>query len=248
MKQINGRQHVFRSIFALGSFWLVYLIFSALSASDKTVGKDVNQTEIAPIQKEALVKRWADPDGTDWGDMKVEEFDENDPEYRSLMTLSDTLASQAAQKGNLQNMLNSLRSQGQIPQVNSDGAQQTGEMTLVRTENPMPGTRYFHAQFFNDENEEPVLQHLSFEFRKGPKAIAMAKAALKKAFPNLGRPKNKGEFLEWQLVGGYILWVSTLTKNDIEGDPFNAYTKDDIGTVIVTVEEDPHGLGERFHQ
>ncbi len=50
----------------------------------------------------------------------------------------------------------------------------TGKMEIVRTNETMPGTRYFHAQFFENADGTPLLQHMSFEFRPSPDAMDLA--------------------------------------------------------------------------
>lgn len=122
-------------------------------------------------------------------------------------------------------------------QTNSD----TGEMLIVRTNNPLPGTRYFHAQYFTDENSQTFLQHMSFEVRPGSSAMAEAIAAIHTAFPSLPNPTVKTPgFVKWSIDEKYIVWVKQLTSTDLKDNPFNAYTENDVGTVRVAIEAEIH--------
>lgn len=128
------------------------------------------------------------------------------------------------------------------PQVYVDKQSDAGEMRIIRARYPLSGTRYLHAQFFTDENGQPHLQHLSFEFRPGDNAFANAVAEVQSQIVN-GAPDIAipDAYAKWDLAdAGYILWIKTMTLEDLEDDPFNSYTSDDVGTVRVVLEEEIH--------
>ncbi len=134
-----------------------------------------------------------------------------------------------------------LSSAKQKPLLAKQSNPDTGEMSVVRTENPLPGTRYFHAQYFTDEKSQSFLQHMSFEFRPGDSAMSEAIAAVQKAFPSLSRPLVRTpSFIKWAIDERYILWIKKLGATDLQDNPFNAYTKNDLGTVRVAVEAEIH--------
>jgi hypothetical protein len=163
-------------------------------------------------------------------------------ERESLQNMARTLYEYSQPQRRFEDLLRDLQQSGQKPFVAKDRNPYTGEMSIVRTKSPFPGTRYFHAQYFSDENGEKVLQHMSFEFRPGPQAMAMATQAVQQIFPNLGRPGlNREDFKEWKLPSGYTLWIKKMDKEDLDpNNPFNVYTAKDLGTIRVAIEEDPH--------
>ena len=168
-------------------------------------------------------------------------------ELKSLTEMTDTLSEYSQGKMHLVDLVSELERTQQAPVVTRDANAYTGEMAIVRTKNPLPGTRYFHAQYFADEHNEPFVQHMSFEFKPGPSAMADALDAVKKSFPQLGSPtETSGDFVEWAVDEHHILWVKKMAQDDLKENPFNAYSSNDIGTIRVAYETEPHGSGESF--
>jgi hypothetical protein len=129
----------------------------------------------------------------------------------------------------------------QDPVVAHDANPYTGEMAIVRTRRPLPGTRYFHAQFFSDEKSDSFVQHMSFEYKPGPEAMSDAVMAVQDAF-HLGAPETERDgYVRWNLDEGRILWVKRLEMDELREDPFNAYTPADVGTIRVAIEAEIHG-------
>ena len=166
-------------------------------------------------------------------------------ELKSLTEMTDTLSEFSQGKMHLVDLVSELERTQQAPIVTRDANAYTGEMAIVRTKNPLPGTRYFHAQYFADEHNEPFVQHMSFEFKPGPSAMADALDAVKKSFPQLGSPtETRGDFVEWAIDEHHILWVKKMAQDDLKENPFNAYSSNDVGTIRVAYETEPHGSGE----
>ncbi len=115
-----------------------------------------------------------------------------------------------------------------------------GNMATVRTKSSLKGTRYFHAQFFTDDNGKEYLQHMSFEM--GPKepferVRELAKAYLSaKVISEISKPN----YQLWKMDNGYNVWVKTLSKEELQDDPFNAYSDSDVGTKRIVIEEEIH--------
>jgi hypothetical protein len=134
------------------------------------------------------------------------------------------------------------------PVVTQNFNPDTGKMLIVRTGEALPGTRYFHAQFFEDENKQPYLQHMSFEFRPGPDAMDKAVKAVESQFPGLGKPSIKNaDYIQWQTKNDYIVWVKRMSAEDLKDDPFNAHTKADAGTIKAAVEQEVHDHEDDSH-
>lgn len=153
------------------------------------------------------------------------------------------MVSQFTQAPNhLEELWSYLKNSGQDPMLTRDKNPYTGDMMIVRTNNPFPGTRYFHAQYFQNASGEPFVQHMSFEYKPGPTALADAVTAIKNTFANLNDPTvQSADYVQWKLDDDYILWIKKLGPEDLKDDPFNAYGPEDVGTVRVAVELEIHG-------
>ncbi len=140
----------------------------------------------------------------------------------------------------LTELVDRLQKSGQEPKIFRDANSETGEMIIVRGDSPLPGTRYFHAQYFTDDAGERFVQHMSFEFKPAPDAMAAAISAVEKNF-NVSSPTHRREdYVRWKLGDHKIVWVKRLSDDDMAHDPFNAYSAADRGAVRLAVEDDVH--------
>lgn len=131
-----------------------------------------------------------------------------------------------------------LQSLGLKPIVAHDKQDLIEDLTIIRTENTLPGVRYIHAQFDGDGKQS--LQHFSFEIRKGPKAYEKAIQLLQDTL-GLGEPMpNTASDMTIFKRNGYVIWASKLALEDMMGDPFNAYEKSDVGNIRIAIERDIH--------
>lgn len=164
------------------------------------------------------------------------------PESDSLDSMGHTLGQVGQVSFTLKSLLEELQKSGQQPLVVHDNNPDSGEMIIVRTKSPLPGTRYFHAQYFTDEGGDRFVQHMSFEFKPGPDAMAAAVATVERNFPNLSRPVvQREDYVKWTLDNNYIVWVKKMASRDLQDDPFNSYAASDDGTIRVAVELEIHG-------
>ncbi len=159
----------------------------------------------------------------------------------NLNQMTEFLKSSAYQP-DLKMTLSRLQNMNTQPTYFQDSNPSTGTLYILRTETPLKGTRYFHAQYFSDENTKPFLQHMSFEIPPGKDSLRQAAAAIKKSFPGLREPElQKDGFVMWKWKGGYNVWALRLTKDHLKDDPYNAYSASDEGTIRVAMELDiPH--------
>lgn len=162
-------------------------------------------------------------------------------QVQNLYQMTEFLKSSAYQP-DLKTTLSRLQMLHTQPMYFQDSNPSTGTLYILRTEAPLKGTRYFHAQYFSDEHQKPFLQHMSFEIPPGKDSLRQAANALKKSFPGLGDPEMQKEgFIMWKWKGGYNVWALRLTKDHLIDDPYNAYSPSDEGTVRVAMELDvPH--------
>lgn len=142
--------------------------------------------------------------------------------------------------GGMTNLIDSLKQKKLSPYIMKDENPYTGSMSIVRTKSTLPGTRYFHAQLFKDEQGNDFVQHVSFEFKPGPNAFNAAKAALMKQFKITSAPTiDKEGFTSWA-VGPYSVWVKAQTLEDFKNDAFNAHDSSDVGAVRAAAELEIH--------
>lgn len=139
----------------------------------------------------------------------------------------------------LTDVIDDLESKKMDPQLLKESNPHTGTMYVLRTESPLPGTRYFHAQYFENKNREPYLQHMSFDVKPERNAFQNAIRTVKSIFSNLSAPKIvKPDFIMWPLRNGYNVWIQRLQQDQLAGDPYNAYDSDDVGTIKIALELD----------
>lgn len=163
-------------------------------------------------------------------------------ERESLLGLTDIMSSFTLDEGHggITSLVNSLKEKKLSPYLMKDENPYTGTLSIVRTKSTLPGTRYFHAQVFKDEQGRDFIQHVSFEFRPGPSSFDAVKAALMKEFNITTAPTiEKKGFAAWS-VGPYSVSVKEQTLEDFKNDPFNAHDKSDVGTVRGTAELEIH--------
>ncbi|MES2963182.1 MAG: hypothetical protein V4760_04770 [Bdellovibrionota bacterium] len=170
------------------------------------------------------------------------------PEERaSLNTLTSLLFQETRGSTQPNELVSRLSQLGYKPLVSRDSNEFTGSMVIVRTQNALPGTRYFHAQYFTDETGRYYPQYVSFEFRPSQTMDEVVRS-LESSFGRLGRPTtNDGIWMTWKLPDDYTLWIKRIEKQDLAGDPFNAYSAQDVNTLKVAIEKDVPGHEDEEH-
>jgi hypothetical protein len=176
--------------------------------------------------------------------VQSEEINEDESKaLRSLKFQTQILKSFYRAKNPVGPLVEYLEKSGQTPVVTRESNKYTGEMVVIRTNTPPEGTRYFHTQAFTDEHGVQFIQHMSFEFRPSPEAMDLATSEISSAF-QMGEPKNSNpDFKEWELPGGYTLWMKRLNEDDIgemSADAFNVYGTQDVGAIRIAIEQSPH--------
>lgn len=154
----------------------------------------------------------------------------------SLQVLLGLFAESSKNSGNLQTLIARLESLNYEPVVVTDQNSDTGSLTFVRTNRPPLGTRYFHAQYF----EEHRPQHLSVEFQSGSNALELVAGEISRVFPAASLVEESNHFRKWRLDDDYLIWIKRLQAEDlptVQESPFNAYGAEDIGAIQITLEE-----------
>ncbi len=163
-------------------------------------------------------------------------------EHQSIETLSTILSQSTHTEASPANLVEQLERAGLQPAASRDADPDTGSMIVIQTKNALPGSRYFRAQYFSDEDGNYTPQHISFELRPGtPQRVV--DAALAKAFGPLPKPTFKdGEWTSYKnVVPGYTVWTKILNAVDVTENAISAHSKDDIGTIQVAIEKELPG-------
>ena len=178
----------------------------------------------------------------------LEEFKEISPEHKiSLLQMTRRIFPLATEQTQVKDIVQTLNKFKLDPKVNIDKNEFTGSLSIIRTNKTLPGTRYFHTQYF-DEEEGGIVQHLSFEFKPGAQSFEAVVKAVAEGLPeNAEVTVSNSGYQGWRNIDGYIVWVKKLEESDLSADdPFNAYSKNDVGTIRVVKEIDIHDHAPAF--
>jgi hypothetical protein len=140
-------------------------------------------------------------------------------------------------------LIEKLEHMGLNPRVASNSNASTGNFTMIRTQDALPGTRYFHAQFMADQDGgNTVAQHISFEIRPGKDAMETAVKMAEETFglTNTIPAAHNANYIEWNR-NGKTLWIKRITDTkELKSDLWNAREPEDTGVVMIALELDPH--------
>ena len=164
----------------------------------------------------------------------------NTTEKATLEKMANIIQEFIRPNANLDNLVSILERNGQQPQRLVDKNPYTGELAILRTNSPLPGTRYFHAQHFSDAGKNGIVQHVSFEVQSSPTAMAESVLAMQDTFKLTNPVVAREGYVKWNLDNHKILWIKKLTSEDLQLNPFNAYTQEDVGTIRIAIEEEIH--------
>ena len=208
------------------------LILKNLSTKIKNKKNKMTKPLVKPKQKE----------------VSVPPFRPSNNHEKSLKKLGLTIREVFVNKEDAKTFREKLKILNLNPTTNLNSNPYTGTLSIIRTKNNLPGTRYIHAQYFSDSNGNEGLQHLSFEYRPGPNALKRASLAVKSIFGLEGEPTmSSDDFISYKLSKDYNIWLKKMGASDLKYSPFNAYTKNDIGTIRVAIELEIHGKSAGSH-
>lgn len=169
----------------------------------------------------------------------------SEQEIKSVDDLTKILSFAVRKDISTKSFLELIKTTGLVPVATTNKNPDTGSMTTVRTSNTLPGTRYFHAQFFGEDTLKDFPQHISFEIRPSTSSMAVAIKMIEQNFKgDLKREESREGYNRWSTGECQIIWSKKLTLEDIEDSPINPREKSDVGTVWVAVEHDIH-CGEK---
>lgn len=160
-------------------------------------------------------------------------------EKDSISSLLQLMAAKEKLGSSPENLFTAMGEVGLTPRAARDSNPYTGTMLIVRTSNALPGTRYFHAQIFQDEGQPGHMQHTSFEIRPASDSMKTALSLVQQTHPQLGVPEIQNEdYVLWK-TNGRVVSIKRLNAEDLEDNHFNAHSPDDVGAVWVVSEDEP---------
>lgn len=175
----------------------------------------------------------------------------NEKEIRSVSQLSSLMFKGLKTHASTQSFTNAIKALGLKVSPIIDENPYTGRMTILRTEDALEGTRYLHIQMSGNNAKDETAQHMSFQLRPGSDSFAKAMAIVEKNLPKGSKIKEKGsQYASWTMPECYETRVHAMDMDDLQSSKYNAVSKDDVGTINVVVEQDPHcgaGHGEHDH-
>jgi len=215
--------------------------FSAIEAAEGGNAKPTQEAGRGPgavYKNTSLIQKSAEPDQS-----YLQAPPLTQAEVKSVRKLIDLFFKYERGRNGLNDLIRELKVNGLDPVIAKDFNPHTGKMLTIRTNEALEGTRYFHAQYFEDDqlNKEPFRQHLSFEVRPSPDCVKVIREQVESSLgETLGKPTNErgDSWVSWK-IGGDSISIHRLSALDLTGDRFNARTTADSGTCVATIEQIP---------
>ena len=170
-------------------------------------------------------------------------------EIQSVNQIVKTIAQAISQKSNSQKFMKALLALQLEPKFIDQQETSLGSMVTVRTENSLEGTRYLHAQFAGEKNNADYLEHISFQIRPGSNSFQKAVEVLNQFLPkNKITKESYSDYVLYNTFDGYVAWAKIGNREDLKSNKYNAFAPEDMGTVIVTIEQEIHDMDHDDHQ
>lgn len=206
----------------------------------ETEKSDKNQKEF----KNTKTKLTSDENKTDKTDLKMEPA-LNDKEIESISLITKAVGQALSKKMNSTDFMKLLTQLSLKPKFMDQGNSALGSFVTIRTHNTLDGTRYIHAQFTGEHQKADYLQHFSFQIRPGSDSFEQANKLLNQVLPKDRKIKESyNDYTLYTTADGYVAWVKIANSEDLRSNKYNAYSAEDIGSVIVTIEQEIHGMDE----
>ncbi len=181
------------------------------------------------------------------GKIEKAKFTAESPEEENMHKINLKLKEVFNQRENPQELITFFEEEKLAPEMSVDTNESTGTMKMIRTRKSMPGARYFHAQYMGDDPEHTFLQHFSYEYIPGPNSLQKVIQSAEGTFPLANKKIHRdGDFITYDIGddGQYELSIEKATWESLKDDPYNAHTKEDIGTIITRIELKIHDDGD----
>lgn len=166
-------------------------------------------------------------------------------EVESVNHIVKTISQAIAKKSNSNQFMKAIQALHLRPKFIDEGSNALGSMVTVRTHDALEGTRYLHGQFTGEKNNADYLQHVSFQIRPGSNSFQKAVEILNQYLPkNKTVKESASDYVLYSTDDGYVAWAKIATREDLKANKYNASSKEDVGSVIVTIEQDIHDMDD----
>lgn len=169
-------------------------------------------------------------------------------EVESVNNIVKTISQAIAKRSNSTAFMKAVQALNLKPKYMDEGTTAVGSMVTVRTHDALEGTRYLHAQFTGVKNNADYLEHVSFQIRPGSDSFQKAVEILNQFLPKNKKVKeSSSDYVLYNTDDGYVAWAKIATREDLKSNKYNASSKEDVGSVIVTIEQEIHDMDEDGH-
>jgi len=200
--------------------------------SNSTIAKPTTQTSVKTEDDAPLYPQ---------GPLSVQEVE-------SVNNMVKTISQAIAKRSNSNQFMKAVQALHLKPKFIDEGSNAVGSMVTVRTHDALDGTRYLHAQFTGEKNNADYLQHVSFQIRPGSNSFQTAVEILNQFLPkNKVIKESASDYVRYNTDDGYVAWAKIATRDDLKSNKYNASSKEDVGSVIVTIEQEIHDMDEDGH-
>lgn len=116
------------------------------------------------------------------------------------------------------------------------------DKVTIKTRRVFNGMKHIRATFVSNNGEDERLMRFTYDLPKSETALIDTALMLENTFSNLKREslENSNQYLITYYLGEYEMTLRQNFWDDLEGNPFNPYTEDHIGTVTVSLEYRVH--------
>ncbi len=167
----------------------------------------------------------------------------NSNEIESVDHLIKAISKSLAKNSGSKKFMKEIQGLHLHPMFVDEGSDSLGSTVVVRTHDALAGTRYLHAQFAGEKNKTDFLQHVSFQIRPGQNSFQKVVEILEQVLPkNKTLKERSSDYVLYNTDDGYVAWAKIADREDLKSNKYNASSKEDIGTVIVTIEQEIHGM------
>lgn len=184
------------------------------------------------------------------GKIEKTKFVPHDQAEESLQRVNTKLNEVFTNQESPQELIRYFEEEKLEPEMSENTNEYTGTMMMIRTQKTIPGVRYFHAQYMGDDPEHTFLQHFSYEFRPSPNSMERATQSTEGSFKLSNKKVHReGDFITYDIGddGRYELSIEKADWESLKDDPYNAHSKEDVGTVITRIELKVHEEGDNDH-
>lgn len=169
-------------------------------------------------------------------------------EVESVNSIVKTISQAISKKSTSTQFMKAVQALHLQPKFIDEGSNAVGSMVTVRTNDALEGTRYLHAQFTGEKNNANYLEHISFQIRPGSDSFQKAVEILNQYLPkNKTIKESSSDYVLYNTDDGYVAWAKIATREDLKSNKYNASSKEDVGSIIVTIEQEIHDMDDDGH-